>query len=297
LNNLFSSWIRIFIFTNVYLGLLAVALVQTSEIYFQFQVTETFYSFVFISTLLVYNVDRLISINTDFLSVPGRTSFVHRYRLLIILLIVLLSGIELYLVTFFSERLIFASLFLLLMVLFYLSIYGFRRKFNSPFYSFMKPFLIGFVWAFVVIYLPFFSGDESIEFKNTAIILFVYRAILYICNALFFDMRDVKSDSVSNQANIALHTGFRKTQKLINILLFFAFLILVVCVLYFPLWNVVVGESLVLLIYFIYNQRFAQNYTVFSSEMIYPVFIDGVLFLPFLWTAFVQAAEYDGMFF
>jgi 4-hydroxybenzoate polyprenyltransferase len=94
----------------------------------------------------------------------------------------------------------------LISVLYTLPIFGKSMRLRD--FSFIKIFLIAFVWAFVTESIPLYESGISLKW---IVILFVERVAFFIAITIPFDIRDLKLDLTNNVKTLPSILGIRRS--------------------------------------------------------------------------------------
>ncbi|MDH4262216.1 MAG: hypothetical protein OEV78_04125 [Spirochaetia bacterium] len=162
--------------------------------------------------------------------------------------------------------------------------------------SILKPILLALVWAFATIILPVFHNGY--KFSNGVFILLLIRFIEYGVNGVLFDYRDTAGDYKNKKNNLFLAIKpksiflfavlflllnsviicFAVYTHLLPSVLFFDFIVILVYI--FLIWNILHNKI------FIYKLKSGLD-----SSLLYPLIVDGVYFLPAIFTILVYSAS------
>ena len=223
-------FLEFFVYTNLHIGILATSLAWSNSVLLA-SPNQSLLLFIFFSTILIYNMDRLISFQSDFINSPSRSSFITRHVIFIKIIICLSVVIILLLTIYFNSFFRIIVFFLFMLTVSYLFLFngeisnrrnlsGFpgrnslkiqsARKesyfgsisWSDKKISFMKPVLLAFVWASATIILPIIHSGKQISLAATG--LFLIRYIEYLVNGIFFDFKDLSGDSKNYKKNIFL---------------------------------------------------------------------------------------------
>ncbi|MES0488643.1 MAG: hypothetical protein ABUK01_01540 [Leptospirales bacterium] len=289
MNKLLKVWAAFLAHTPIYLGLLASGLAFTTSRYYKLVLPTPFYFFVFFSTLFVYNLDRILSVKIDFRNQPERTRFFSENRRFIIISMVITIPVLLFPVLFYTPVFIAINFFLFILSIFYIIIFSSsKRESNIRYLAILKPLLIGTVWGCVVLILPF-SLEPEFELPESIYYLSGFRFLIYVSNAILFDLKDVPGDIESGKLNFTVWAGMRR------IYIYMAGFAVVGA--YF-LWQwysfigdpiLLVGEVLSLICLVVIITYSALSDFRFKSELSYILLLDGILFFPVL-TSLVRLA-------
>ena len=280
-----NTIVQYFLYGNLYLGVLAVSLVWASEKLFSLPSDGVLKWFVFFSTLLVYNLDRISNLVPDTRNTPERAGFFRKNRTLILWIsafsVLPLAWIVLHLS--WSSLLWFVPLGLV--TLLYLYVFGWRQV-GPGAAPLFKPVILSLVWTSVVVAAPFAVQGRSLE--GGALWLCGIRFLQYFANGILFDFRDVRGDRKEGKANFvvsagasaAIWTGFAVLSAALAITLY----ALSVGLLPGAAW----AEVVVILFYLIVSVRvYSTGRAPLQKEIHYALFLDGALFLPALALALI----------
>jgi 4-hydroxybenzoate polyprenyltransferase len=210
----------------------------------------------FFACLLIYSLNRITDQKEDAISMPDRTRFPHRLRML--LLVVSLVFYLVFLMMILQKNLLsFATgLFPLVIALGY-SVLRLKRVFI------IKNILIALACGASVLIVPAYYETWS----TTAALLFLFFFFLMLLNTVIFDIKDIAGDSVCGIQTLPVRFGIPATKY------FCWFLLAVAAIIFFPLLSLN-HDSLLLLPYL----AVIVAYTRFGREREYlPWWYFGVL--------------------
>jgi len=309
IRNYIKKFLQLLLYGNLYIGLLAGSIAWANSLIFEFFNFQIII-FIFFSTTLIYNLDRLFSFSSDYVNSPKRSQYVnHNFILIIFIISSCITGI-LFFLKFFNFIFIITLVILFLLTILYLLIFNKEFEFIQKFLrisdksissqsisiSILKPILLALVWAFATIILPVFHNGY--KFSNGVFILLLIRFIEYGVNGVLFDYRDTAGDYKNKKNNLFLAIKpksiflfavlflllnsviicFAVYTHLLPSVLFFDFIVILVYI--FLIWNILHNKI------FIYKLKSGLD-----SSLLYPLIVDGVYFLPAIFTILVYSAS------
>ncbi len=277
----FFSFLDFLLFSYVFIGICAVA--QGLVTYHLLKLPPDRYvlTFLFCSTLLVYNLSMLLAKPKEPQKSPFkrvRWIFSHHRLIISITLVSTLSTIfiGLWYLSFESK---------LLMGIVGLIAIGY----NFPFLSLnqrkiglrnlpgIKLFLIAFVWSSSCVLLPIIDLQHNVKITIAEIVLLVAKRFLFICAITIpFDIRDLFQDKLYELKTIPVILGEKKAWLFCQALLVLYLVLLILFTKEFN-WDVI-GLTLTTLLtgWLIFKSNFKRN------EYYYFLFLDGTMLLQFL---------------
>lgn len=219
------------IFSNIFVSLCAASLVSATKIILQ--VSTGFYleTFVFFSSLAVYNFQRIVLPDTKeifFLSI--RHKWIRRNRKLLSFLTAISVIISAFIFLFYFNSQIKSIILLLPFVLitfwYALDIQQIlpflKRKFKKlRTIPYLKILLIAITWTAITVWLPIV--EYKIDVSTVYLLIMSTERVLFIfAITLPFDIRDMKQDKVLNVKTIPLILGIERTKFLsyVSLLIF-----------------------------------------------------------------------------
>ena len=159
--------------------------------------------------------------------------------------------------------------------------YGIGAKFNLREQGWMKPFVIGFVWAGIVTLYPvlFYCLENNLEYHTDLIgfLLFLKNFLFISILCIMFDIKDYAADSNQKLKTFVVRAGLRKTIFLIILPLCLigltAFIIFALSKNFHPLKIILNVIPFILLIAAGFSLRERKNL------MYYLIYIDGLMLL------------------
>jgi hypothetical protein len=227
LNKLGKDIIKSIFFGNYFYGLCVIGLSIEASLQQQHPLNNlVYYSLVFITTVLYYTKAYIPSTLVD--SPNPRTRWYAKNKKAIlasqwILTIIFLGFASLYMYKYFEGFIQLPLLNWILLGIFpviALLYYGIDNKFfgniNLRSIGWMKPFIIGFIWAgCVTIYPIIFKGIETKEnyyhFNLVRTFLFIKNFMFVTVLCIMFDIKDYAADSNQQIKTFVVNNGLRKT--------------------------------------------------------------------------------------
>ena len=271
------------LFSNIFIAFCAVSQGLVTYYLLKLEPDKYVLTFLFFSTLLVYNLSMLLSKPKEPQKSPFkrvRWIFSHHRLTISITLIAILSIIPLSLwhLSFLSQLLMaFIGLIALAYNFPFLKLND--KKISLRNLPGIKLFLIGIVWATSCVLLPIIQIDSTsdISFPITETLLLVAKRFLFICAITIpFDIRDLFQDKLYELKTIPVMLGEKKAWLVCQALLV---LYLVLLILFTKELNLnVIGLALTIFLtgWLIFKSNIKRN------EYYYFFFLDGTMILQFL---------------
>lgn len=212
-------------FGNYFYGLCAVALSVEATLQQRFPLNGPVYFFlVFLATVLYYTYPYVRK--CSFISTNARTNWYTRnYDVTRFtqasFTIVLIAALIFFLINYWQALLTTSWLEWLLAFIFPASAalyYGFSfysKKFNIRKIGWLKPFVIGFIWAGLATIYPvlFYSiiNNQPYELTVTGFLLFIKNLMFITLLCIMFDVKDYASDYLKHLKTFVVKVGLRKT--------------------------------------------------------------------------------------
>lgn len=201
-----QKYFPLFLYSNIFIGLGAVALTMASLIDFEHSIINPpLLILIFSSTVLVYSFHSIAEINSC--GESNRELWLKANTQLLYSIIVI-SATTIFFCLFFLNTLTVFSL-ILLGILSYLysksiALGTFRIRLKENLY--IKILVIAFVWAFSTVLIPYIeiNGPDNLGSLLPSI---VKRFLLIVALAIPFDIRDVNKDSRTHRETIATQLG------------------------------------------------------------------------------------------
>ena len=219
--------LRFIFFGNYFVGLLAVALTIESTLQLKMPFNSlNYYLLLFLAPIIYYTYAYMGATNSQNTSNP-RTAWYGRHHDFIRFSQVALSGIclldFLYMISRDYQAIfqlpypywICVVVVLAVAMLYYGLVPVFFFNLNLRNTGWLKPFIIGFVWAATVNILPLIllrieSGIDIVE-SSLWFFLFIKNWMFCTVNAIMFDMKDYEIDSNSQLKTFVVRLGLKKT--------------------------------------------------------------------------------------
>jgi hypothetical protein len=217
---------RPLLFGNYFYGICAIALsIEASLQQGSSLNSRTYYLLVFVTTVLYYTHAYIVEPDSE----PGnqRSAWYHthrqfvKYTQLIFTVVLLITGMDLLGANWshlkYTSLLLWvmAGLFPLVAALYYGSLTPGRATNSLRNQGWLKPFLIGFVWAGAVTIYPvlFYSIEEGIPYIPglVSILLFVKNFMFITMLCIMFDIKDYAADHNLHLKTFVVSLGLRKT--------------------------------------------------------------------------------------
>ncbi len=159
--------------------------------------------------------------------------------------------------------------------------YGFSTKLSLRNTHWLKPFIIGFVWAGLVTLFPLFynqiQSQQQLSLTQTSCFLFIKNMMFISVLSIMFDIKDYATDYNKQLKTFVVSFGLRKTIFSIlmplTIIGFVSFIFFVI-INHFPIFRIVVNTIpfiLLLIVAYSLHQR--------KSIFYYLTIIDGLMFV------------------
>lgn len=199
-------YVETLVYSNVFISLCALAQVWLTQKLFQIQVSFdsiSYVLFVFLSTYLQYNIQRGYMVNETNVH-TSRSQWILKHRKFLLYSIFISLGILLLLCWNLSWTVIgVMTVAEVLATLYYMPPFNFRK------YGYIKPFLIGMVWAISCAFVPLYEN----QMLTREAWMFILAQFTFVSGlSVLFDIKDSLSDQlagVHTYAN-ALGDGFTK---------------------------------------------------------------------------------------
>ena len=257
--------------TSVFLALGAALLVYTSSIFLGVNFSLGIAAIAFFMCLAMYNLNRLTDLKEDNVSHPKRTTFVLRYRKVLIFFSMISLLIAFYISYIENVYLIFLSV-LLLAISYSVKLlpkrFNYRRLKDMPL---VKNITIAFTWVLITSVLVFFYSNTHLSFSVGFISIFIF--IRLFINTVIFDSRDMTGDRKGEIRTIPLIMGLRRTKILLyalNTILGLSIFIFVI-IGWIPFWTHLLNISTIYAYAFIY----LSNRKGVDNKFLCDVIVDG----------------------
>jgi hypothetical protein len=262
--NLFKLVFNFYINSSIHVALAVYALVRITESYFKLPYNENLDYFIFYGTITGYN----------FIKYAGVAKFYHRSLTKSMRLIQIFSFFSFCLLVYYGLKLstnilIYFFPFALITFVYIVPFLGGFQK-NLRRVSYLKIFLVAFVWSGVTSTIPLIVGKDQYDFNS--ILIFIQRMLFILVLILPFEIRDMQLD-FKNLKTLPQKIGIEKTKKVGFILLLFSLTIEFLITTSFAYRNSYLVICFILLVFLM---RSSQNQSKFYSSF-------WVESLPILW--------------
>lgn len=187
--------INFYLYSSLHIGLCCVLIYLFTIERFAIDVEYPYAIFLLSSTVFTYSIHRIIGMNkVRKFENQGRFAVISKFRNHIITYAILGGLACIYMYFGFSySRMKLLFLAGVISILYTLPIFGKSMRLRD--FSFIKIFLIAFVWAVVTESIPLY--ESGVEIK-TIIFLFLERVAFFIAITIPFDLRDLEVDLTNN---------------------------------------------------------------------------------------------------
>ena len=253
--NLFKNILNFYVNSSIHVALAVYSLVRITELYFDLPYNENLDYFIFYATITGYN----------FIKYAGVAKFYHRSLTKSMRLIQIFSFLSFCLLVYYGSNLsttvlIYFIPFAVLTLVYVVPFLGGFQK-NLRRVSYLKIFLVAFVWSGVTTVIPLIVGEY--QYEVSIILLFVQRMLFILVLILPFEIRDMKLD-FKNLKTLHQKIGIEKTKKVGFVLLLFSLTIEFLITTSFAYRNSYLVICFILLIFLM---RSTQNQSKFYSSL------------------------------
>ena len=253
--NLFKNILNFYVNSSMHVALAVYSLVRITELYFDLPYNENLDYFIFYATITGYN----------FIKYAGVAKFYHRSLTKSMRLIQIFSFLSFCLLVYYGSNLsttvlIYFIPFAVLTLVYVVPFLGGFQK-NLRRVSYLKIFLVAFVWSGVTTVIPLIVGEY--QYEVNIILLFVQRMLFILVLILPFEIRDMKLD-FKNLKTLPQKIGIEKTKKVGFVLLLFSLTIEFLITTSFAYRNSYLVICFILLIFLM---RSSQNQSKFYSSL------------------------------
>lgn len=285
-----NGLIRFLLFGNYFYGFCVVALSMEANLQQKVTLNSTlYYFFVFVSTVLYYTHAYIAepdggSANKRSVWYAKRREFIRGSQIFLTVTF-FLTGFYLFrenlegVLKLTAIQWVIIAVFPVVAALYYGSVKTLGLKYNLRSNGWLKPFVIGFVWAgAVTVYPVMFAGIEqgqSFEPGLLSFLLFIKNFMFITMLCIMFDIKDYAADSNQQLKTFVVRYGLRKTifyilipLTLIGLGTFLSYALLM----HFPLLRILVNTvPFILLIIVAYSMHRRK------SILYYLAIIDGLM--------------------
>jgi hypothetical protein len=219
--------LRFIFFGNYFIGLLAVALTVESTLQLKMPFNSlSYYTLLFLAPVIYYTYAYMGATSTENAQNPRMAwygkhhTFIHRSQ---IILSTVFAGVFIYMLS--RDYMAILHLPLLywvavgivigMAILYYGLVPVFFFNLNLRNTGWLKPFIIGFIWAATANFLPLIllRIESGIDFSESPLWFFLFIKNWMFCtvNAIMFDMKDYAIDSNSQLKTFVVRMGLKKT--------------------------------------------------------------------------------------
>ena len=253
--NLFKNILNFYVNSSIHVALAVYSLVRITELYFDLPYNENLDYFIFYATITGYN----------FIKYAGVAKFYHRSLTKSMRLIQIFSFLSFCLLVYYGSNLsttvlIYFIPFAVITLVYVVPFLGGFQK-NLRRVSYLKIFLVAFVWSGVTTVIPLIVGEY--QYEVNIILLFVQRMLFILVLILPFEIRDMKLD-FKNLKTLPQKIGIEKTKKVGFVLLLFSLTIEFLITTSFAYRNSYLVICFILLIFLM---RSTQNQSKFYSSL------------------------------
>ena len=222
-------FIRLIVFSNIFVSLCVAALTYRTFLYFNFPPSNALLVLVFSATYFIYNFQRLVRMSQkeiDEANIGFRMRWVYKNKQPIIFTIVIAAIIIVVSLFYIDIKTIIVLVIMgLFSVVYVVRFIPYNKKWlalrDIPY---LKIFVIAFVWTLVTGLLPLVNNIEKI---NLHYILFLVKQFLFVVAITIpFDIRDMKYDIEKGIKTLPLALGVKYT-VLLGVLLLLGFVSIV----------------------------------------------------------------------
>lgn len=253
--NLFKNILNFYVNSSMHVALAVYSLVRITELYFDLPYNENLDYFIFYATITGYN----------FIKYAGVAKFYHRSLTKSMRLIQIFSFLSFCLLVYYGSNLsttvlIYFIPFAVITLVYVVPFLGGFQK-NLRRVSYLKIFLVAFVWSGVTTVIPLIVGEY--QYEVNIILLFVQRMLFILVLILPFEIRDMNLD-FKNLKTLPQKIGIEKTKKVGFVLLLFSLTIEFLITTSFAYRNSYLVICFILLIFLM---RSTQNQSKFYSSL------------------------------
>ena len=273
-------FINFVLYSNIYIAICALAMTIQSLLILEkdIQTSPALLGLVFFSTLVIYALHRLVSLNKVDTSLEvKRFDVIGKYKshIQIYALLSVLGGAVCFFYLQWETQL--ALVLPAVLSLGYVIPFLGNKKLRLRDLHFVKIFLIAIVWAYVTVLLPALEHEVALDLSLFGMLL--ERALFIFAITLPFDLRDWEIDKHNNVKTIPAVIGVPNTMRL-------AMLVLVVwmsiCGVTYPVWVwPALAVSGLTTAYFIYRSPAQQHDYYFTALIDGTMWIQAILVLLF----------------
>ncbi|MCB0601841.1 MAG: hypothetical protein KDC28_11455 [Saprospiraceae bacterium] len=273
----FKKWIDFLLYTNLYIGLCAWALLYFSYVYLAGETPPLpQQALIFGGTLALYGLHRIIGLRFVHLG-PSRFQSVLKLSTWIIVVAGIGILLSVYGFIYASERLRWSLVPIMVLSLAYaLPVFPGKKRLRD--YPYIKIFLIGSLWTLLTIGIPVMHANTYSWYIITLLLL--ERFLFIFSLTIPFDLRDIRVDQEHKVWTIPMVLGIKWAKRLSMSLLLAALLLLGFLVYHFHVWSPR-AYTILILTYGVAGWLIYKSKS-HGSDYFFSIFIDGVMILPLL---------------
>ena len=203
-------------FGNIFISVCAFCQFWTTCLLWELPLPVALGLFVFLSTFLLYNFDRLLPYKLEQQAAfSNRRAWTEQHKAVIICLMVIAGAGALYLfftVVFYRYNILLLGHLVLLSVMYSLPVLPMRGQlWPLRHIPLLKIFLIAYVWTCVTVWLPLLANNQPV-FSTEAWLFFLRRFLFILPITIIFDIRDVERDQVAGTITLPGTIGVSKAK-------------------------------------------------------------------------------------
>lgn len=270
-----AKFINFLLYSNIFIACCAVAMTMQTLLIFdlEWKTSPALLGLVFFSTLVIYALHRLVSLNkVDPALEVERFNVIGQYKrhIEIYALLATIGGaITFFFLNFKTQvALVLPALLSLGYVIPFLG----NKKLRLRDLNFVKIFLIAIVWSYVTVLLPILELNISLDARSIGML--IERAIFIFVITLPFDLRDWEIDQRNNVQTIPAVIGVPNTLRLALLLLVIWFGI-IASIYTFPILGALLVSGISTAIFVYYSPRQKHDYY-------FTALIDGTMILQYV---------------
>ncbi|MCC6865630.1 MAG: UbiA family prenyltransferase [Ignavibacteria bacterium] len=273
-NNSFSILKKILlslIFSNIYIVICSIIMTLYTAKLFSFK--TGFYPLIFIAsgTLTSYSFHWLLPSGHRELS--PRDIWSKKYRLLLLLLLVLGSAGTIYSMFILKEHLL-----KLIPLIFLTFLYSSGKLPKGPFlylrkYFFGKTIYLSIMWALVTVYLPL--AFSNLQWDISSYLFFVNRFTMLFAICILFDLRDKEADTLIGIKSLITTLSYRG----IKILFYTSLIISAACVVVLFTKGTGLTDTIIMLLPAVLSAAGYQYSLKTRSDLWFYLYLDGLMML------------------
>ena len=213
-----SKIVDFILYTNIWIGIGALLLYLQSIALLngKYQPTNIAYLVSF-STVWLYSLHRAVGLRkVEDMEANSRFYKIHRLKIPIYIIGFFCLITSLYFIVQIDLRFLIAMAFPAFVSMMYvLPVFSGKRRLRDL--SIIKIFLVALTWSWLTVLIPWYESSSGWEWK--VLFTFAERFCFIFAITLPFDIRDLKTDAISNVKTIPALIGIENSQRLSYILL------------------------------------------------------------------------------